>query len=90
VFPAFETGDWKVARTRRQECLRYVVAPPATTPPSRRRLNGPALAAIFFAACILNATARAQTNIPTAWIDPDTGHRVVRLSTEPGQRKHLF
>jgi hypothetical protein len=24
VFPRFGTGDWKVALTRRQECLRYI------------------------------------------------------------------
>jgi oligogalacturonide lyase len=36
----------------------------------------PALAA-------LAPAARAE-DLPRSWIDPDTGHRVVQLSTEPG------
>lgn len=27
---------------------------------------------------------------PTSWIDPDTGHRVVRLTTEPGSASLYF
>jgi oligogalacturonide lyase len=34
--------------------------------------------------------AVAQTNPPTEWIDPDTGHRVVQLSTEPGSESLYF
>ena len=33
---------------------------------------------------------RAQTNPPTEWMDPDTGHRVVQLSTEPGSESIYF
>jgi oligogalacturonide lyase len=33
---------------------------------------------------------RAQTNAPTEWIDPDTGHRVVQLSMEPGSESLYF
>ncbi len=33
---------------------------------------------------------RAQTNSPTDWIDADTGHRVVQLSTEPGSESLYF
>lgn len=33
---------------------------------------------------------RAQTNPPTQWIDPDTGHRVMQLSTEPGSESIYF
>ena len=29
-------------------------------------------------------TAAAQQQPPREWIDPDTGHRVIRLSDEPG------
>jgi oligogalacturonide lyase len=29
-------------------------------------------------------TARAADDLPRSWIDPDTGHRIVQLSTEPG------
>ena len=32
----------------------------------------------------------AQDAIPTEWIDPDTGHRVVRLSREPGTASLYF
>ena len=37
-------------------------------------------------------TARAQvgTEPPREWIDPDTGHRVVRLSNEPGSASLYF
>jgi oligogalacturonide lyase len=27
---------------------------------------------------------------PTEWIDPDTGHRIVRLSREPGSQSLYF
>lgn len=32
----------------------------------------------------------AETEIPKQWIDSDTGHRVVRLSTEPGSSSLYF
>ncbi len=28
--------------------------------------------------------------LPTEWIDPDTGHRVIRLSKEPGSTSLYF
>src|SRR3954470_21525187 len=34
--------------------------------------------------------ARAAEELPTDWIDPDTGHRIVRLSTEPGSQTLYF
>lgn len=34
--------------------------------------------------------ASAQTALPTEWIDPDTGHRVIRLSREPGTASLYF
>src|SRR5690242_8432970 len=43
------------------------------------------LVAAFFEARLL-----AQTNSPTEWVDPDTGHRVVQLSTEPGSESLYF
>ncbi len=33
---------------------------------------------------------QAQANPPTEWIDPDTGHRIVQLSTEPGSESIYF
>jgi len=32
----------------------------------------------------------AQTALPAEWIDPDTGHRVIRLSKEPGTASLYF
>jgi oligogalacturonide lyase len=42
--------------------------------------------------CLLALGARADvtTNPPADWIDPDTGHRVVQLSTEPGSESLYF
>jgi oligogalacturonide lyase len=50
----------------------------------------PALASLLFATGLMAADVRAQTNVPTEWIDPDTGHRVVQLSTEPGSESLYF
>src|SRR2546423_1491841 len=42
-------------------------------------------------ACLLVAPLFAQTaEPPTSWIDPDTGHRVVRLTSEPGSASLYF
>src|SRR6185295_16560856 len=40
-------------------------------------------------ACLLVA-AVASGEPPTSWIDPDTGHRVVRLTSEPGSASLYF
>jgi oligogalacturonide lyase len=34
--------------------------------------------------------ARAVTEAPTDWVDPDTGHRIIRLSTQPGSASLYF
>ena len=34
--------------------------------------------------------ATAATEPPTAWVDPDTGHRIVRLTREPGSDSFYF
>src|SRR5215207_8452354 len=36
------------------------------------------------------AAAARQGQVPREWIDPDTGHRVVRLSEEPGSQSLYF
>ena len=46
------------------------------------------LAAVFAFSAIL--TLRAETEPPTSWIDPDTGHRVIRLTREPGSASLYF
>jgi oligogalacturonide lyase len=45
---------------------------------------------IILSACLFAAGALAQSNSPTEWTDPDTGHRVVQLSTEPGSESLYF
>lgn len=39
---------------------------------------------------LLFAQAAAQADPPKTWIDPDTGHRVVRLTDEPGSASLYF
>jgi len=36
------------------------------------------------------AASPAQAEPPTTWIDPDTGHRVIRLTREPGSDSFYF
>jgi oligogalacturonide lyase len=47
-----------------------------------------------FACLVLAAPLFAQTAAsgepPTSWIDPDTGHRIVRLTSEPGSASLYF
>jgi len=41
--------------------------------------------------CVALATSlTAQTTPPKTWIDPDTGHRIVRLTDEPGSASLYF
>ncbi|HKW29416.1 MAG TPA: oligogalacturonate lyase family protein [Verrucomicrobiae bacterium] len=40
--------------------------------------------------CAVSLVAHADTNLPTEWIDPDTGHRVIQLSREPGSQSLYF
>src|SRR5689334_3635489 len=47
-----------------------------------------ALAATLAAACSLQS--QTQTEPPQSWIDPDTGHRIVRLTREPGSASLYF
>lgn len=50
------------------------------------------MAALLLWAGALAARASAQTAAepPTSWIDPDTGHRVFRLTREPGSSSFYF
>ncbi len=47
-------------------------------------------AAAFIFTLMVAAPTRAQTNAATEWIDHDTGHRVIQLSTEPGSESLYF
>src|SRR4051812_43709774 len=40
--------------------------------------------------CGAENAAPSKAPPPTDWVDPDTGHRVIRLSTEPGTRSLYF
>src|SRR3982074_2695982 len=46
------------------------------------------LYAIIF--LLIGAQAQQQKEPPREWIDPDTGHRVIRLSDEPGSQSLYF
>ncbi len=47
--------------------------------------------AVLFILLISTAPVKAQQkDIPREWIDPDTGHRVIRLSDEPGSASLYF
>src|SRR5579864_2551137 len=45
---------------------------------------------LVFASLASGLQVSAQTNSPVQWIDPDTGHRVVQLSTEAGSESLYF
>ncbi len=47
-------------------------------------------AAILLATNLLSANAAAQQTPPKEWIDPDTGHRVIRLTDEPNSASLYF
>ena len=40
--------------------------------------------------CLLEGVSAQEAEPPREWIDPDTGHRVVRLSNEPGTASLYF
>ena len=44
----------------------------------------------FAAACCTVAPLLAQSNLPKSWVDKDTGHRVFRLTNEPGSSGFYF
>lgn len=48
------------------------------------------LTATFLLTAFASERVPAQTNSATEWVDPDTGHRVVQLSTEPGSQSLYF
>src|SRR5215467_14085333 len=47
---------------------------------------------VLWAVLSAATTLSAQTNAgpPRAWIDPDTGHRIIRLTDEPGSASLYF
>jgi oligogalacturonide lyase len=48
------------------------------------------LFAILAVLATLPSLAQSQTSLPRSWVDKDTGHRVLRLSDEPGSSGFYF
>jgi oligogalacturonide lyase len=46
--------------------------------------------AAAFGVALAGAAGAAAAELPRSWIDPDTGHRIVQLSTEPGSASLYF
>ena len=55
--------------------------------PLSKKLIGEVL---LFAGLVTGFQVSAQTNSPIEWIDPNTGHRVIQLSIEPGSESLYF
>jgi len=49
----------------------------------------PRLLAVVFV-FVLSCCLRAEQEPPTSWVDPDTGHRVIRLTREPNSASLYF
>ena len=45
---------------------------------------------VIAALALASVRSYAQSSIPTDWIDPNTGHRVIRLSREDGSQSSYF
>jgi len=45
---------------------------------------------LLFALALAGSIAQSAEPLPREWIDPDTGHRIVQLSTEPGTNSLYF
>src|ERR1035441_2088294 len=45
---------------------------------------------LVFGADVAGTNAPAPAEPPTSWVDPDTGHRVIRLTREPGSDSFYF
>src|SRR4051812_36963655 len=54
----------------------------------RETLMRTSMTSVVIACCVGIATAQQAS--PREWIDPDTGHRVIRLSDEPGSASLYF
>src|ERR1039458_3780481 len=61
----------------------------AEAPAPPRRVN-PAILAILSQLLTVGAFSAQGAEPPKTWIDPDTGHRVVRLTEEPGSASLYF
>jgi oligogalacturonide lyase len=70
------------------------------TPQSRAQTNPPVFSVTasgtaplsyqWYKSNVLSSAGATASSAPTEWIDPDTGHRVIQLSTEPGSESLYF
>ena len=49
-----------------------------------------AVCCVMFLAAIVGGHVSNGDEPPTSWIDPDTGHRIIRLTSEPGSASLYF
>src|ERR1022692_4560020 len=61
-----------------------------TAPARKLGPSGGAMCNLLFLTLAAMRMMSAQAALPTEWIDPDTGHRVIRLSREPGTASLYF
>jgi oligogalacturonide lyase len=62
------------------------IVPQINGGPNKMRL----LSTLCLIAALSSARVSAQSEIPTDWVDPNTGHRVIRLSREDGSQSSYF
>jgi len=48
------------------------------------------LTSVLFLVLFVSAISAQTAELPREWIDPDTGHRIVRLSDEAGSSSFYF
>src|SRR5919202_4627398 len=57
---------------------------------SRRFITTVLFALIFSSFNATSGLAQSSKELPREWVDPDTGHRVIRLSDEDGSQSLYF
>jgi len=67
-----------------------MIAAPSQSAPRPLLLLGGRLLALLVALAAVGLRAETPTDAPNQWIDRDTGHRVIQLSTEPGSESLYF
>ena len=84
VHPQYSSSDAAFASVLRQAGQPF--------PNSSVRFSLPQGCALFFALAggLASPGLRAAAEPPTDWIDPDTGHRIIRLSREPESASLYF
>src|ERR1035437_5372351 len=61
-----------------------------TAPARKLGPSGGAMRNLLFLTLAAMRMMSAQAALPTEWIDPDTGHRVIRLSVDDGTQSLYF